>query len=66
MRMSLSGWQSIAMILAVLSLLIAATGIALSGLVAAHDWGCRAGIVHRYCPTMAPVPEGPPRVEIPA
>jgi len=64
MHVSLSGWQSIGMILVVLSLLVAAIGIALSGFVAVHDWGCRAGIMRSYCPANAPGPPPPP--EIPA
>ncbi len=65
-RLKLSGWQSIGLILALLGLVIGATGLAVSGLIAAHEWGCRAGVVQSYCPPPPPEPKAPPRPDIPA
>jgi hypothetical protein len=65
-RVSLSFWQSLGLLLVILSLLAAAFGIAASGFVAAHDWGCRAGLVTRYCPAPPPGPKEPVRPDIPA
>ena len=65
-RLNLSRWQSIGLIIIVLSFLIGAAGIAASGFVAAHDWGCRAGWVKSNCPAPAPEPKAPARPDIPA
>jgi hypothetical protein len=63
-RLSLSFWQSLGIILMLLSVLAGAWGIAALGLVTAHDWGCRIGVVNHYCP---PSPVKPPvRSDIPA
>ncbi len=65
-RISLSGWQSFGVVMAVLGLLIGASGIAAYGWVAAHDWGCRAGVVAKFCPPAAPPAKPAARTDIPA
>jgi hypothetical protein len=62
----LSFWQSIGLVLVILVLLVGSIGIAVSGLVAAHEWGCRTGIVKQYCPPPPPAPKPPVRTDIPA
>jgi hypothetical protein len=66
MRLKLTGWQSLGLIVALLGFVIGAAGLAVSGLVAAHEWGCKAGVVQSYCPLPPPQPKAPPRPEIPA
>ena len=56
--------QSIGIFFAVLGLLGAATGIALSSFVAANEWGCKVGWVKSYCPAPPPAPAPPPRPDI--
>jgi hypothetical protein len=63
-RVSLSRWQSLGAIIVVLGIAIGASGLAAYGLVAAHDWGCRTGLVQHYCP-MGPAVR-PGRSDIPA
>jgi hypothetical protein len=63
-RLSLSFWQSLGIILMLLSVLAGAWGIAALGLVTAHDWACRIGVVNHYCPPPAVKP--PVRSDIPA
>jgi hypothetical protein len=59
-RFKLSAWQSIGAFFAVLSLLLAAAGLAASGFASAHEWSCRAGFVTAYCPPKpAPAPARP-------
>ena len=41
-------------------------GVAASGFVAAHEWGCKAGLVKSYCPTPPAAPKEPARADIPA
>ena len=66
-RLSLSPLQSIGAILVVLGFLVGVAGVAASGFVAAHEWGCKAGMVKSYCPPPPPAPkEPPPRADIPA
>jgi hypothetical protein len=66
-RLSLSPLQSIGAILVVLGFLVGVAGVAASGFVAAHEWGCKAGMVKSYGPPPPPVPkEPPPRADIPA
>jgi hypothetical protein len=48
-RLKLSRWQSLGAILLVLGVLVGASGMAAYGFVSAHDWGCRAGLIHDYC-----------------
>jgi len=49
----------------VLCLLIGSLGVAAFGFIAAHDWGCRAGLIQSHC---AATPGGrpAPRTDIPA
>jgi hypothetical protein len=66
-RVSLTGGQSFALVLLLLALLIGASGVAVSGWVAAHEWSCRVGLMTRYCPAPAlEAPEPPKRSDIPA
>ncbi len=65
-RLRMSFWQSLALLVVVLGLLVGAAGIAVSGLVAAHGWGCRTNLVKQYCPPPPPEPKPPARVDIPA
>jgi hypothetical protein len=62
----LSFWQSTGLVLVILVLLFGSIGIAISGLVAAHEWGCRTGIVKQFCPSPPPAPKPPARTDIPA
>jgi len=67
LRVSLSFWQSLGVILVVLGILVGTSGVAAYGLVVAHDWGCRIGLIKRYCPPAPPKPPvRPPRPDIPA
>ena len=67
-RLSLSFWQSLGALIVVLAIAIGASGVAAYGLVVAHDWTCRIGLVKRYCPPAPPTPalRQPPRTDIPA
>jgi hypothetical protein len=65
MRLKLSRWQSFGAILMVLGVIIGASGMAAYGFVAAHEWGCRAGLVQSYCGA-APVSRPGSRSDIPA
>ena len=65
-RLSLSGWQSLGAILALLGFLIGAAGLAAQGWVAASEWGCRVGMISNYCPPPPPEPKPPARPDIPA
>ena len=65
-RLRMSFWQSLALLVVIVGLLIGAAGIAISGLVAAHDWGCRTKLIDQYCPPPPPAPKPPARVDIPA
>jgi len=66
-RISLSLWQSLGVIIVVLAIMVGASGVAAYGLVVAHDWGCRIGVIKRYCPPAPAKPVvRPPRSDIPA
>ncbi len=65
-RILLTGWQSIGLIIVILGFLVAAAGMAASGFVAAHEWGCKAGLVKSYCPAVPALPKAPSRPDIPA
>jgi hypothetical protein len=62
-RIALSRWQSFGVVVAMLGFLAGASGVAAYGWVAAHEWGCRTGVVKTYCP---PAPVQVVRAEIPA
>jgi hypothetical protein len=64
-RLKLSAWQSLGAIIVVLGVAVGASGLAAYGLVAAHDWGCRIGVVKSYCPA-APAARPLARPDIPA
>ena len=63
-RLTLTRWQSFALTLAIIGIAIGSFGVAASGFVAAHEWGCRTGMIRSACP---PPPSPPPRrPDIPA
>jgi hypothetical protein len=66
LRLRMSFWQSSALVLLILVLVVGAAGIAVSGLVAAHEWGCRTKLIQQYCPPPPPEPKAPARIDIPA
>jgi hypothetical protein len=66
LRLALTGGQSFALVLLLLALLVGASGVAVSGWVAAHEWSCRVGLTTRYCPAASPAPRPPARSDIPA
>ncbi|WP_068023302.1 hypothetical protein [Rhodoplanes sp. Z2-YC6860] len=49
-RVSMTGWQSLGALIVVLCLIVGSLGIAALGFIAAHDWGCRAGLFQSNCP----------------
>jgi hypothetical protein len=65
-RVKLSAWQSLGALITVLGIAAGATGLAASGLVAAHDWGCRTKLVQSYCPAAPAARPTPTRPDIPA
>lgn len=65
-RILLTGWQSIGLIVVLVSFLVAAAGLAASGFVTAHDWGCKTGAIKSSCPLPPAPPKAPPRPDIPA
>lgn len=65
-RIELTGAQSIGVILIVASFAIAALGMAASGWVAVHDWGCKSGTIKSGCPPVPEPPKPPVRPDIPA
>ena len=67
-RLSLSFWQSLGVLIVLLCIAIGASGVAAYGWVIAHDWSCRIGLVKQYCPPPPPTPalRQPPRTDIPA
>ena len=63
-RVSMTRWQSLGVFLLVLCFLIGALGVAAFGFIAAHEWGCRSGLIQWHC---SAVPGArPPRPDIPA
>lgn len=64
MRVALSTWQSVGLVLVIIGFLAAAAGVAAQGWVAANEWGCRIGAVKSHCPP--PAPKAPARADIPA
>jgi hypothetical protein len=65
MRISMTAWQSIGAIIVVLCVMLASLGVAALGLAAAHEWGCRTGVIQTQCPAM-PSNRPSPRTDIPA
>jgi hypothetical protein len=64
-RVSMTFWQSLGAFIVVLCLMVGTLGVAAFGFIAAHDWGCRTGLIKVYC---APAPGSRPiaRPDIPA
>jgi hypothetical protein len=62
-HLTLSSWQTVGAVLVTVAIVIGAFGVATYGYVAAHEWGCRTGVIHSGCPMAAPRPA---RVDIPA
>lgn len=54
LRLKFSRWQSLGAVLVVLGVVVGASGMAAYGFVAAHDWGCRTGLIQTYCPAAMP------------
>jgi hypothetical protein len=65
-RLRMSFLQSLALALLVIGVLVGAAGIAISGLVTAHDWACRTNLVKQYCPPPPPAAKPPVHYDIPA
>ena len=65
-RVKLTRWQSLGMLIVILGLVAGAIGVAASSFVAAHEWGCKVGWVQSYCPPPPPEPKPPARPDIPA
>lgn len=63
MRLSLSTWQTLAAVVALVALVIGSAGVAAYGYVAMRDWSCRLDAKQSSCP---PPPVVRPRIEIPA
>jgi len=66
LRLRMSFWQTLGLAVVILALLVGATGIAVSGFVAVHEWGCRTKLLQQYCPPPPPEPKPPARFDIPA
>jgi len=64
-RLRLSRWQAFGAIMAVLGILVGALGMAAYGFVAAHEWGCRTGLIKTHCPAPPDLPTSR-RPDIPA
>jgi len=62
-RVSMTRWQKLGVLLVVLCFMIGALGVAAFGFIAVHDWGCRSGFIDSHCAT---VPGARPRSDIPA
>ena len=54
MRVTMTRWQSLGAIIIVLCVMLASLGVAALGLSAAHDWGCRTGMIQTHCPAGMP------------
>jgi hypothetical protein len=48
-RLSMTAWQSLAAIIVVLCFMVGTLGVAAFGFIAAHDWGCRTGLIESHC-----------------
>ena len=64
-RVSMTRWQSLGVLLVVLCFLVGALGVAAFGFIAAHDWGCRSGLIQWHC-SGVPGAQPPSRSDIPA
>jgi hypothetical protein len=64
-RVKFTVLQSIGIGFAVIGLLAAAGGLALSSLVAANEWACKVGYMTAYCPPPPAAPKPPARPDIP-
>jgi hypothetical protein len=62
-RVTMTRWQSFGVLMVVLCFMIFALGVAAFGFIAAHDWGCRSGMIQWNCTA---VPGARPRSDIPA
>jgi hypothetical protein len=66
LHLSLSRWQSIGAVIVAVGVVVASVGLAAFGWVAAHDWGCRTGLVQSYCDSAANPGIRRPHTDIPA
>jgi hypothetical protein len=64
-RVKMTRWQSFGMLLVVLCFMVGTLGVAAFGFIAAHDWGCRAGLIQLHC-SAVPSARPPSRSDIPA
>ena len=64
-RLTLSRWQTIGAIVAVIGIAVGAFSMATYGYVAAREWGCKTGAFQSGCPAV-PVVQPPARPDIPA
>jgi len=64
-RVKFTVLQSLGIFVVVIGLLAAATGLALSSLVAANEWACKVGYVKSYCPPPPEAAKPPARPDIP-
>ena len=48
-RVTLTKWQKVGVVVVVIGIAIGAVGVAAYGLAAAHEWGCRNGMLHGVC-----------------
>jgi hypothetical protein len=58
-RLKLSIWQSIALLMMTLGIVIGASGVAANGFVVAYNWGCQVGLINRFCPPAPELPAAP-------
>jgi hypothetical protein len=63
-RIKLTFWQSLGVILLLLGILVGTAGLAAQAFVAAHDWSCRTGWATQSCPKPPPAPAPPPRPDV--
>jgi hypothetical protein len=64
-RVTMSAWQAVGMVVMTIGILIGATGIAAYSWITVHEWGCRVGMFETYCPSL-PAAKEPHRTDIPA
>jgi hypothetical protein len=65
LQLRLSRWQSIGAVMLVAGIVVGSIGLAAFAWVAAHDWGCRSGLIQSYCAGAAN-PIRSPHSDIPA
>ncbi len=66
MRVKLTVWQTLGLIVVIIGFAAIAVGMVASGVVSALEWGCKTGTVKSYCPAPPVAPQPPARPDIPA